>query len=76
MRRSWEPPAVNCHEGLPTPRLPLLGSNPTGNNRIDGAPQSRGPAGERPQAPFKTAALVDARALPPQFELKAPSLPA
>jgi len=29
----------------------LLGSNPTRNNRADGAPKARGPAGESSRAP-------------------------
>ena len=48
----------------------LLGSNPTRNNRADGAPQARGPAGEGPQVPFNAAALADAGAMPPKSSLQ------
>ena len=49
---------------------PLPGSNQSRDNRVDGAPQVRGPAGESPQASFKTSALVDAGAMPPKSKLK------
>ena len=50
-----------------------LGSNPTRNHRVDGGAQARGPAGESPQAPFKTTPLVDAGAMAPKSKRKTPA---